>query len=188
MRNGRIQRQGTGRRRWIWQPFWTLLPHHPKNMMSPLVQFIFLLLMVLFPQFQVPPKRFINPSWQKMKRFERENKELKAMLDGMKKANSKMRVQKHFWIKVRKHVNQPSDLRRKEPRHKKYSKLPTFFPGMKTAGSCQGKGILYAGKITKCSGGFEPKPWVCYTPNTTKHLASHSKCLTGSLLATGPST
>ena len=106
-----------------------------------------------------PPKKvFQSKLTEKMKMLERENKVLKAMLDGMKKANSKMRVQKHFWIKVRKHVNQPSDLRRKEPRHKKYSKLPTFFPGMKTAGSCQGKGILYAGKITKCSGGFEPKP------------------------------
>ena len=90
-----------------------------------------------------PPKKvFQSKLTAKMKRLERENKELKAMLDGMKKANSKMKVQKHFWIKVRKHVNQPSDLRRKEPRHKKNSKSPSFFPGMKTAGSWQEKGIL----------------------------------------------
>ncbi|KAK7149366.1 hypothetical protein R3I94_008877 [Phoxinus phoxinus] len=40
-----------------------------------------------------PPQKVCPPKLTaKIKRLERENKELKAMLDGMKKANSKMRV------------------------------------------------------------------------------------------------
>jgi hypothetical protein len=64
------------------------------------------------------------------------------MLDGMKKANSKMRVQKHRWNKAKK-VRQPTI--RPSPKRaatQKNSKSPSFFPGMKTAGSWQEKGIL----------------------------------------------
>ncbi|XP_067233683.1 uncharacterized protein [Chanodichthys erythropterus] len=55
-----------------------------------------------------PPERVCPPKLTaKIKRLERENKKLKAMLDGMKKANSKMRIQKHRWNKAKK-ARQPT--------------------------------------------------------------------------------
>ena len=55
-----------------------------------------------------PPKKvFQSKLTEKMKMLERENKVLKAMLDGMKKANSKMRVQKYCWNKAKK-ARQPT--------------------------------------------------------------------------------
>lgn len=64
------------------------------------------------PEMVCPPKLTA-----KIKRLERENKKLKAMLDGMKKANSKMRIQKHRWNKAKK-ARQPT-LRSSTKRDKK---------------------------------------------------------------------